>query len=702
MPGGRYRSLQHPRMYRALRKRGFSKEAAARISNAQTPGHTVAKTLHGGVERSELPDAAFLDPERRAFPIRTARDVRAAVRAWGRYRGDMSFATFKRRLIHRARVLGLMHALPETWRAELREKSGRQFSESNVARDETGRFAEKPGGGGGDTKPEKKKKKKQPEAPEPITNADGLRDQLAATGLDPALAEALSEYMAGQLAAPEDREDIAIARDAAHALAAQGLIRIKPGEGPNAQIELTAAGKKLMKAASAGDVAAAMTVVERGHERAAQVLERERAREAKRQEREAQRAEREAERAARQAMREAQRHQRGGGSAHVDPELLALARQRLAATAGKGWHVYKDRRGAYRWASISSTAYRDNDREIVSREALRRAVALADLEGRRGPLRFWHVPGLELGRCDFQALSADGRVLIESGVFRTPHIAQAIARHKEWQISIGFQHPITEPDADGVFHAVRIFERSLVPPGRAANPMTRFTLKEHMMLTHEKRKALDELLGPELAAALVAEAERTVKAADHAGVTYKDAPAELVINGATYTLKQQAAPAAPPAAPPLPDEPAPEAPALDLGGPEPLTDETDVMDLTVGQLKQVFAEALELVLGGISQKMADMRAQYEAMGKAFGALQTEKSLRDGELAALQQSRDALAQQVQALDARLRELEGDQPAWSGYRASADPATVVATKSASGDTPYANVYRAIFGDDPPFAA
>lgn len=40
-PGNKYRSIQNRRMYRALRKQGYSKEAAARISNAQTPGHTV-------------------------------------------------------------------------------------------------------------------------------------------------------------------------------------------------------------------------------------------------------------------------------------------------------------------------------------------------------------------------------------------------------------------------------------------------------------------------------------------------------------------------------------------------------------------------------------------------------------------------------------------------------------------------------------
>lgn len=43
MPGKAYRSLQNPKAYEALRAEGKSKESAARISNAQTPGHKVKR-----------------------------------------------------------------------------------------------------------------------------------------------------------------------------------------------------------------------------------------------------------------------------------------------------------------------------------------------------------------------------------------------------------------------------------------------------------------------------------------------------------------------------------------------------------------------------------------------------------------------------------------------------------------------------------
>lgn len=43
MPGKKYASLQNPKQYEALKEKGFSKESAAKISNAATPGHKVKK-----------------------------------------------------------------------------------------------------------------------------------------------------------------------------------------------------------------------------------------------------------------------------------------------------------------------------------------------------------------------------------------------------------------------------------------------------------------------------------------------------------------------------------------------------------------------------------------------------------------------------------------------------------------------------------
>jgi hypothetical protein len=43
MPGNKYASIQNVAMYKALKRRGMSKTAAAKISNARTPGHKVKR-----------------------------------------------------------------------------------------------------------------------------------------------------------------------------------------------------------------------------------------------------------------------------------------------------------------------------------------------------------------------------------------------------------------------------------------------------------------------------------------------------------------------------------------------------------------------------------------------------------------------------------------------------------------------------------
>ena len=139
--------------------------------------------------------------------------------------------------------------------------------------------------------------------------------------------------------------------------------------------------------------------------------------------------------------------------------------------------VYKTAKG-YRWLAISSTAYRDRDGEIVSTKALKQAVENTARRGNFGPLRFWHEPGLDIGTTDYQAVSNDGKYLVESGLLDSrvaPNIVTA-AKSQDYQMSIGFNHAPTEPDKDGVFHRINIFERSIVPAGRAANSMTLFNI----------------------------------------------------------------------------------------------------------------------------------------------------------------------------------------------------------------------------------
>jgi hypothetical protein len=72
-------------------------------------------------QREEMPAGDFVIPETRNFPIVTPGDIDAAVSSWGRYRGDVSFETFKARLIELAKAKGeeFVARLPQAWKDEM-------------------------------------------------------------------------------------------------------------------------------------------------------------------------------------------------------------------------------------------------------------------------------------------------------------------------------------------------------------------------------------------------------------------------------------------------------------------------------------------------------------------------------------------------------------------------------------------------------
>ena len=140
--------------------------------------------------------------------------------------------------------------------------------------------------------------------------------------------------------------------------------------------------------------------------------------------------------------------------------------------------LYKTEKGM-RWLAVSSTAYRDKDGEIVSIKALRDAVSRSPKD--LGPLRWWHEPGVDLGTTDFQTVTDDGKYLVESGMINDAKIGAAMQealKSQRYQMSIGFRHPPTEPDANKVFNTIDIFERSILPEGKASNPYTSFGIGE--------------------------------------------------------------------------------------------------------------------------------------------------------------------------------------------------------------------------------
>lgn len=331
--------------------------------------------------------------------------------------------------------------------------------------------------------------------------------------------------------------------------------------------------------------------------------------------------------------------------------------------------VFKDASGVDRWAAITTTAYQDKDQEWISRKAIRSVVAAGDAGAPRGPLRFWHVPGLDLGDCDYQAALGDGRLLLESGTFRSraaARIGQEAAR-RGYQMSPGFVHTRQEPRG-GVFDHIALFERSFVPPGRASNPYTRLLTKETRMLTDEKRKEFEQLAGDTegraLLQSLLAQADTTVKERDREGTVYKDAPpwAQALIarlDALETTVKAPMDPAS------MMDAGATEADdALakmdaDMGmgdgepeGDEGMLDDEGFADLIVQKLMAALGPMLDL-----EKKMTGYLGEMKAMLQP----QTAKDdARASEAATYKQATDELLSSVLDLQKRLKSLEGDQP------------------------------------------
>lgn len=337
--------------------------------------------------------------------------------------------------------------------------------------------------------------------------------------------------------------------------------------------------------------------------------------------------------------------------------------------------VFKDATGRLRWVTFSSTAYRDRDNEIVSTKALTDDVARADADGQYGPLRWWHQPGIDIGDCDFNAVT--GRVLVESGTFRNEAIGERVkAAAGGLQVSIGFTHAASEPDAGGVFSSIRRFERSLLPAGYASNPYTRLVVEETQPMEQAKKDALKAILGDDvLLESLITQAEQTEKAADAAGVAFKET---------TVVVKDAAAEAAP-------------------------TETVDDGDIAIGDMTP---DEFGGLLKAANQPYVDaLTAIAQAIGGQAQTAQqtaTKAAATDTRLTAAEQEVATLKAKLEAAEKGLAELQGDLPrSLAERRASQSPATVLKEGSPLTEQsaqPYADEFFTgfIMGQQPPQGA
>ena len=351
-----------------------------------------------------------------------------------------------------------------------------------------------------------------------------------------------------------------------------------------------------------------------------------------------------------------------------------------AEKALSSFAVYKDQAGRERWVMVSSNAFRDRDGEIVSQKALQADVARADQDRQYGPLRWWHVgqpfgAGLDIGDCDYNAMA--GRMLIESGTFRSPAIGAAVARKAaDLQGSIGFVHPPNEPDADGVFTHIRRFERSLVPRGKAANPFTSLLVKETSAMDETKVKALAELLGilpADVQGMVVAPAQQAETKALAAGVAFKAADGEITAEQLVAVLKSN---------PDLLESALKAMEGMEGGadGEVKADGAGDIPEMDAepdGDEDMLTAAECERIATATAQKVIEQLMPHLNIGSKMDEVKSLLGGMSGGYAKKDAADANRDQQIAALQAQIKELQGDAPRAirAGFKASEANSTIV---------------------------
>jgi len=196
--------------------------------------------------------------------------------------------------------------------------------------------------------------------------------------------------------------------------------------------------------------------------------------------------------------------------------------------------VYDAPDGRSRWVLVSSGGFEDRDKEIVSTAYLESAVDYAERSKERGPLLIWHIPGSDVGTCDYQAIVGEPGMLLESGLFdATPRGERAAAYYRQKAADTGasIRFLWANRTADGVFLPPgMILERSLLPRANAAFPWSGLQLTDvEAKMRKPRPDAVAELaavVGDEEAERIVAGIEKNAHELADAGVRFKEVGAE--------------------------------------------------------------------------------------------------------------------------------------------------------------------------------
>lgn len=575
-PGNKYRSIKNPRVYEALRKKGMSKQRAARISNAQAhkdAGADAGVPLHGpggllgtpgmGARPRKWGNRKRLKDCTCGMNVATKEQIAPGItrirgnlcNVHGRY-GPCDAGASKKRVpkgrTRRARVV--KPKLTAEQRAQQRqqqqaENRSKVFGQLGLPEGAAGALENlRSGKAVSDDGGLVKLGLAEQAADGSYRLTPAGRAVMAAAGSgDAGRARDVMSGARDRLGARQERQTAAGLRKQEAAMRRQAIeARRKQREAERAARAKKGGGGKGGKGSgsSRDRGASARRDAERADERARRQREHEQDRAQRQREHAQDRAQRQREheedrrrRAEERAQRNAERTRKPSPLPRSRGAPIVYGRNPRATTmpvrAHKSFVVYKDASGVLRWLARSTTAYRDRDREILPIATLDADSQRMTEAGQFGPLRWWHLGepnpldtaqpwgvGVDVGDCDFS--TQIGTTRVESGTFRSPALAQRIAETAdEYELSPGFFHPYgLHGPSDGIYQQIRTFERSLVPTkyGRASNLFTGLTVKEFSMDPAETERrfkaAIAQLqLSPEQASALAAGLVQTDKSA---------------------------------------------------------------------------------------------------------------------------------------------------------------------------------------------
>jgi len=185
----------------------------------------------------------------------------------------------------------------------------------------------------------------------------------------------------------------------------------------------------------------------------------------------------------------------------------------------------KDKAGDYRWFSIFSNYFRDEDNppEIFETKAHKDFVDYLDKGGKYPELWLWHTLGTKCGLADW--VDFDHGFTMASGIFDKDmkDVAEKLAADPDLGVSHGYNYHYSDKEK-GIIDWYRTFEISPLPKEAAANPYTGIEIirQEAKDMNANKRKFLVDKLGEDRVKELESRPAELEKSLKDQGIEYKE------------------------------------------------------------------------------------------------------------------------------------------------------------------------------------